>query len=68
MRVLQYEYELDERGERLVLGKGTFGTVYAGRELTTQVKIAIKEFKETSSSECALLPTFTHLTTTVLYS
>lgn len=50
---VQYEYEFDERGDRVVLGKGTFGTVYAGRELTTQVKIAIKEFKESSSSECA---------------
>ena len=53
VRRVQYEYEFDERGERVVLGKGTFGTVYAGRELTTQVKIAIKEFKESSSSECA---------------
>ena len=55
---LQYEYEFDERGERVVLGKGTFGTVYAGRELTTQVKIAIKEFKESSSSECASTSTY----------
>lgn len=39
----QYEYELDRNGHKVVLGKGTFGTVLAGRDLTTQRAIAIKE-------------------------
>ncbi|XP_042190178.1 mitogen-activated protein kinase kinase kinase 15 isoform X2 [Callorhinchus milii] len=43
---LEYEYDLDETGERVVLGKGMYGLVYAGRNLSTQVRIAIKEIPE----------------------
>ncbi|XP_028936678.1 mitogen-activated protein kinase kinase kinase 6 [Ornithorhynchus anatinus] len=47
--VLEYEYEFTENGERLVLGKGTYGVVYAGRDLRTQARIAIKEIPERDS-------------------
>lgn len=39
----QYEYEYESSGMKVTLGKGTFGTVYAGRDLTSQRAIAIKE-------------------------
>ncbi|XP_006862440.1 PREDICTED: mitogen-activated protein kinase kinase kinase 6 [Chrysochloris asiatica] len=41
--VLEFDYEYSETGERLVLGKGTYGVVYAGRDRHTKVRIAIKE-------------------------
>ncbi|XP_032304920.1 mitogen-activated protein kinase kinase kinase 6 isoform X3 [Coturnix japonica] len=44
--VLEYSYEYNESGERVVLGRGTYGVVYAGRCLGTQVRIAIKEIPE----------------------
>lgn len=46
---LQYEYDYDENGDRIVLGKGTYGIVYAGRDLSNQVRIAIKEIPERDS-------------------
>lgn len=46
---LQYDYEYDEHGDRVVLGKGTFGVVYAGRDLSNQVRLAIKEIPERDS-------------------
>ncbi|KAF7230879.1 transcript variant X1 [Nothobranchius furzeri] len=47
--VLEYDYEYDEHGERVILGKGTFGVVYAGRDLSNQVRLAIKEIPERDS-------------------
>uniref|UniRef100_A0A4W3K4P1 mitogen-activated protein kinase kinase kinase n=1 Tax=Callorhinchus milii TaxID=7868 RepID=A0A4W3K4P1_CALMI len=44
--MLEYDYEYDENGEKVILGKGTFGIVYAGRDLSNQVRIAIKEIPE----------------------
>uniref|UniRef100_A0A8C3LN75 mitogen-activated protein kinase kinase kinase n=1 Tax=Chrysolophus pictus TaxID=9089 RepID=A0A8C3LN75_CHRPC len=46
---LEYEYDYDEKGDRVVLGKGTYGIVYAGRDLSNQVRIAIKEIPERDS-------------------
>uniref|UniRef100_H0VL94 mitogen-activated protein kinase kinase kinase n=1 Tax=Cavia porcellus TaxID=10141 RepID=H0VL94_CAVPO len=47
--VLEFDYEYAENGERLVLGKGTYGVVYAGRDRHTRVRIAIKEIPERDS-------------------
>ncbi|XP_078279497.1 mitogen-activated protein kinase kinase kinase 5-like [Rhinoraja longicauda] len=44
--LLEYSYEYIENGERLILGKGTYGVVYAGRDLNNQGRIAIKEIPE----------------------
>ncbi|XP_029141822.1 mitogen-activated protein kinase kinase kinase 15 [Protobothrops mucrosquamatus] len=46
---LEYEYDYDENGDRVILGKGTYGIVYAGRDLSNQVRIAIKEVLEKDS-------------------
>uniref|UniRef100_A0A452I748 mitogen-activated protein kinase kinase kinase n=1 Tax=Gopherus agassizii TaxID=38772 RepID=A0A452I748_9SAUR len=46
---LEYEYDYDENGDRVILGKGTYGIVYAGRDLSNQVRIAIKEIPEKDS-------------------
>ncbi|XP_014446857.1 mitogen-activated protein kinase kinase kinase 15, partial [Tupaia chinensis] len=46
---LEYEYDHDANGDRVILGKGTYGIVYAGRDLSNQVRIAIKEIPERDS-------------------
>ncbi|XP_060231073.1 mitogen-activated protein kinase kinase kinase 15 [Meriones unguiculatus] len=43
---VEYEYDHDVNGERVVLGKGSYGIVYAGRDVSNQVRIAIKEIPE----------------------
>ena len=39
----QYNYDVDERGIRTLLGRGRFGAVYAGHDLENHRMIAIKE-------------------------
>lgn len=46
----QYVYETNENGDKVVLGKGTYGVVYAGRDVSNQVRIAIKEIPEKDST------------------
>uniref|UniRef100_A0A671XKB2 mitogen-activated protein kinase kinase kinase n=1 Tax=Sparus aurata TaxID=8175 RepID=A0A671XKB2_SPAAU len=48
--ILEYIYETNENGDKVVLGKGTYGVVYAGRDLSNQVRIAIKEIPEKDST------------------
>ncbi|KAM6910528.1 mitogen-activated protein kinase kinase kinase 5 [Xenentodon cancila] len=48
--ILEYIYESNEKGDKVVLGKGTYGVVYAGRDLSNQVRIAIKEIPEKDST------------------
>lgn len=55
LRARQFDYEYTETGERLVLGKGTYGVVYAGRDRHTRVRIAIKEIPE-RDSRCGAWP------------
>lgn len=42
----QYIYETNDNGDKVVLGKGTYGVVYAGRDQSNHVRIAIKEIPE----------------------
>ncbi|KAG2460834.1 M3K5 kinase, partial [Polypterus senegalus] len=51
----KYDYEYTDSGDKVVLGKGTYGVVYAGRDLSKQVRIAIKEIPEKDSRYSQIL-------------
>ncbi|KAL6109739.1 map3k6 [Pungitius sinensis] len=42
----EYIYETNDNGDKVLLGKGTYGVVYAGRDQSNHVRIAIKEIPE----------------------
>lgn len=42
---IRFEYELSNSNERVVLGKGTYGTVYSARDMDTQRQIVVKEIE-----------------------
>lgn len=44
--VNQYAYNVDERGNRIPLGHGTYGIVYAAHDLDKKRMIAVKEIPE----------------------
>ena len=43
---LKYEYLRNDKGERIVLGKGSFGAVYSAIDVTTRRLLAVKEIPE----------------------
>ena len=43
---LEYKYLRNDKGERTVLGKGSFGAVYSAIDVTTKKLLAVKEIPE----------------------
>lgn len=42
---MQFEYDYKSNGERVALGKGTYGVVYSARDKNTQRQIVVKEIQ-----------------------
>ncbi|CAH8627308.1 unnamed protein product [Heterobilharzia americana] len=47
----KWTYDLNDQNQREILGRGSFGVVYTGWDLTKQIKIAIKEIDATNIRE-----------------
>uniref|UniRef100_A0AC35U8A3 Protein kinase domain-containing protein n=1 Tax=Rhabditophanes sp. KR3021 TaxID=114890 RepID=A0AC35U8A3_9BILA len=50
-RKMEFEYENQANGDRVILGKGTFGIVYQARDKSTQSSIAIKQIEVKNDQE-----------------
>ena len=50
-QIVDYEYDLDERNNKIILGRGSYGTVYSAKDKKTQITIAIKEVPIKNPSE-----------------
>eukprot|EP00050_Salpingoeca_kvevrii_P018682 m.77082 g.77082 ORF g.77082 m.77082 type:complete len:1459 (-) comp8130_c0_seq1:661-5037(-) len=50
-RTIEFEYERDERGHKLRLGRGSFGVVYSARDKETLQLIAVKEVEIKNRSD-----------------
>nr|CAD2129618.1 unnamed protein product [Meloidogyne enterolobii] len=48
---LKFEYEVDSNREKIVLGRGTYGIVYAARDVTSQRSIVVKEIEVKNEEE-----------------
>uniref|UniRef100_A0A0N5CAT3 mitogen-activated protein kinase kinase kinase n=1 Tax=Strongyloides papillosus TaxID=174720 RepID=A0A0N5CAT3_STREA len=48
---IEFEYERTINNERILLGKGTYGKVFQGRDLRTQCSIAVKEVEVKNDDE-----------------
>ncbi|CAJ0919638.1 unnamed protein product, partial [Mesorhabditis belari] len=64
---MQFEYETDKQGNRVNLGSGTYGTVYAARDLTTQRQIVVKEIEVKFDEEVQPLMEEIQLHSTLLH-
>ena len=38
---VKWEYEYDERGYRVILGRGTYGVVYSARDVDTHTLVSV---------------------------